>query len=104
VGRGFVLTKHEAYVFDGVVKLEVSSSGSYGNASQGIFEEFNPPASLTISNLGRDGDAIGGYSNRLNFVEDPVATSWQTLGTATANGSGFFQFIDTNVSAQRFYR
>ena len=91
------------------VKLEVSGSGSYYNASQGIFREFSPPASLAITNLGSgsyaiSGSSIPGRTNRIEFLQDLGVTNWQTLGTATANPSGTFQFMDTNVSVQRFYR
>jgi len=91
------------------VALEVSASGSYWNASQGLFTDFVPPTSLNITNLGSGSYAISGSSspgrtNLILFVEDLSATNWQTLGTATANPSGIFQFIDTNVWAQRFYR
>ena len=91
------------------VKLEVSASGSYWNASQGTFAVFVPPTSLTITNLGSAGYAISGYSipgqsNRMLFAPDLSGTTWQALGTATANPYGIFQFIDTNIAAQRFYR
>ena len=75
----------------------------------GYFPGFHPPASLAISNLGRDsyaisGSSIPGRTNRIEFLQDLGVTNWQTLGTATANPSGTFQFMDTNVSVQRFYR
>ena len=38
------------------------------------------------------------------FTPDLSGTNGQTLGTAIATPSGIFQFIDTNISAQRFYR
>ena len=91
------------------VNLQVSASGSYWNASQGTFVDFVPPTSLTITNLGSAGYAISGYSipgqsNRMLFAPDLSGTTWQALGTATANPNGIFQFIDTNIAAQRFYR
>lgn len=50
------------------------------------------------------GDSPPGRANRIQFLEDLEITNWQTLGTATANASGVFQFIDTNGVPQRFYR
>ncbi len=69
----------------------------------------SPRASLSISNLGGGGRAIIGSGvpaglNRIQFLQELGGTNWQTLGTATANASGGFQFIDANGSAQRCYR
>jgi hypothetical protein len=63
---------------------------------------------LTITPLGQGANAsagqdILGRSYQVQFVTDPQATNWQTLGTAT-NSSGTFQFIDSNAAPQRFYR
>jgi hypothetical protein len=59
---------------------------------------------LSNSNYGISGDSMPGRTNRIQFLQDPGVTNWQTLGTATANPSGIFQFIDPNISTQRFYR
>jgi hypothetical protein len=50
------------------------------------------------------GDDILGRTYQIQFVEDVRVTNWQTLGTATANPSGTFQFVDSIGSTQRFYR
>ena len=91
------------------VKLEVSGSGSYYNASQGIFQDFDPSPNLAVSRLGSGsyvigGEGVPGSTNRIQFLQDLGVTNWQTLGTVTASPSGMFQFIDTNNSMQRFYR
>ena len=87
---------------------------SWGALATGVVIVYNradngPPPNLTVSNLGIGSYAISGSSgpgrtNRILFVEDLSVTNWQTLGTATASPSGLFQFIDTNMSVQRFYR
>jgi hypothetical protein len=91
------------------VKLEVSASGTYWNASQGAFVDFVLPARLAITNLGGGLHAISGTNspgrtNRILFVGDLSGTNWQVLGTATAGPSGVFQLIDTNIAGRRFYR
>jgi hypothetical protein len=91
------------------VKLEVSGSGSYYNASQGIFQDFDLPPHLAVTSLGNgsyaiSGSDVPGRTNRIEFLQDFEVTNWQTLGRATASPSGIFQFIDTNISTQRFYR
>ena len=50
------------------------------------------------------GQDILGRTYQVQCVTNPQATNWQTLGTATANSSGSFQFIDSNTAPQRFYR
>jgi hypothetical protein len=91
------------------VKLEVSGSGSYYNASQGIFQDFDLPPHLAVTSLGNgsyaiSGSDVPGRTNRIEFLQDFEVTNWQTLGSAMASPSGIFQFIDTNISTQRFYR
>jgi hypothetical protein len=91
------------------VNLEVSGSGSYYNASQGIFQDFDLPPHLAVTSLGNgsyaiSGSGVPGRTNRIEFLQDFEVTNWQTLGRATASPSGIFQFIDTNISTQRFYR
>ena len=44
------------------------------------------------------GQDILGRTYQVQFVTDLQATNWQTLGTATANSSGTFQFIDANAA------
>jgi hypothetical protein len=94
------------------VKLEVSGSGSYYNASQGIFQNLNNsfgPTVLTITNLNNGsfsirGGGIPGQTYRIQFTDGPDQTNWQTLGTATASPAGIFQFTNSSATAQRFYR
>ena len=50
------------------------------------------------------GQDILGRTYQVQYAMDPQATNWQTLGTATTNSSGTFQFIDSNAAPQRFYR
>jgi hypothetical protein len=64
---------------------------------------------LTITPLGQGSNAITGQdilgrTYQVQYVTDPQTTNWQTLGTATPNSSGTFQFIDSNAAPQRFYR
>jgi hypothetical protein len=64
---------------------------------------------LTITPLGPGSNAITeqdilGRTYQVQFATNPQATNWQALGTATANSSGTFQFIDSNAAPERFYR
>jgi hypothetical protein len=97
------------------VKLEVSGSGSYYNASQGIFQTLGPsttnvPApSLTITNLldGRfviHGAGVPGAAYRVQFATDIGQTNWQTLGSVTGDLSGAFALTNSSLSPQGFYR
>jgi hypothetical protein len=45
-----------------------------------------------------------GRTYRIQFLNDVSATNWQTLGTATANSSGIFQYLDSTISTRRLYR
>jgi len=85
------------------------SSGQVTNSSAANVSVIGASPQLAISALGNGGFAVSGYSipgqsNRMLFAPDLSGSSWQTLGTAIATPSGIFQFIDTNISAQRFYR
>jgi hypothetical protein len=86
------------------------SSGLVTNSSIAVVRLDNGGAPrLTISALGLGSYSIGGQdvlsrTYRIQFLPDLQATSWQTLGTATANSSGTFQFIDSVSSTQRVYR
>jgi hypothetical protein len=94
------------------VKLEVSGSGSYYNASQGLFQTVSIPSGLpvlTITNLGNGsysvrGDGIPDFTYRIQFADDSSSPNWQMLGMATADSSGVFRFIDISGSPRRFYR
>jgi 5,10-methylenetetrahydrofolate reductase len=63
---------------------------------------------LAITNLGNGSVAIGGYgvpgkSYMIQYTGDIPTASWLTLGAATADPSGAFILVDTNVSKLRFY-
>ena len=64
---------------------------------------------LTIAPIGQGSNAITGqdilgHTYQVQFITDPQATNWQTLGSANTDSSGTFQFIDSNTAPQRFYR
>jgi len=85
------------------------SGGLVTNSTVANVRILGTSAQLAISAVTNDWFAINGYSlpgqsNRLLFAPDLSGSNWQTLGTATADPSGLFQFIDTNAAAQRFYR
>ena len=65
-------------------------------------------SSLTITNLGTAyairGLGIPGQSHRIESTKQLGTTNWQTSGMATGDSSGYFLFIDSVVSTQRFYR
>jgi subtilisin-like proprotein convertase family protein len=68
-----------------------------------------PPSALTVIALGPglyglSGEGLPNRTYEIQYADDLQPTNWQTLGTATANASGVFQFIDTNGVPQRFYR
>jgi hypothetical protein len=68
-----------------------------------------PPSALTVLALGAglyglSGEGLPNRTYEIQYADDLQPTNWQTLGTATANASGVFQFIDTNGVPQRFYR
>jgi hypothetical protein len=50
------------------------------------------------------GQDILGRTFQVQSVTDLQATNWQTLGPATDDSSGTFQFIDSSATPQRFYR
>ena len=62
---------------------------------------LTPPAQGSNAITGQD---LLGRTYPVQFVTDPQATNWQTLGTATTNSSGTFPFIDSSAAPQRFYR
>jgi hypothetical protein len=94
------------------VKLEVSASGSYYNASQGIFQDLSNSfgrSVLTITRLGDGtlavrGNGVPGSTYRLQFATGTQTPDWQVLGSATADSFGLFQLTDTNGAALRLYR
>jgi len=97
------------------VKLEVSGSGSYYNASQGVFQAPGPSTTnvpaplLTITNLldGHfliQGTGVPGVPYRIEFATDISQTNWQTLGSATGDLAGVFVLTNYSPSPQGFYR
>jgi hypothetical protein len=93
------------------VNLEVSASGSYFNASEGIFgsladNQGSPRLAVALAGGGgvaiTGGDALGRIYT-IQCVDDLSLTNWQTLGVATNSPTGF-QFIDALAPPRRFYR
>jgi hypothetical protein len=67
-----------------------------------------PSPILTINALGNGsvairGDGIPNRTYQIQFADTPQ-TNWQTLGTATSDPSGIFEFNDATGWPQRFYR
>jgi hypothetical protein len=91
------------------VKLEASGSGTYWNASQGLFGEFVPRPLLGIIPLGQDayrilGSGTPGRTYRIQFAEDLSAPDWRPVETVLADSSGAFALTNATTSSQRFYR
>jgi hypothetical protein len=93
------------------VKLEVSASGSYFNASEGVFgsladNQGSPRLAIAPAGGGGfaiTGDEVLGRIYAIQCVDDLSLTNWQTLGIATNTPAGF-QFIDAAAPPRRFYR
>jgi subtilisin-like proprotein convertase family protein len=91
-----------------------TNSDGYGTPVAGLVTvnirtSNGPSPNLTITNLGNGsfavrGDGIPQRTYRLQYTTDTQNPTWNPLGSATADTSGFFLFIDTNGSSQRFYR
>ena len=69
----------------------------------------DPPPSLAISGQGAGpylirGDGSPGRTYRILFTTDTQNPDWQPLSSATADASGFFSYLDSAGSPQRFYR
>lgn len=80
-----------------------------GTVTVNIRTNNGPSPDLTISDLGNGwyairGDGIPDRTYRIQFADKLQPTNWATLGAASADLSGVFQFIDTNGVPQRFYR
>ena len=80
-----------------------------GTVTVNVRVDNGPSPNLTITDLGNGsylvrGDGIPGRTYRIQFAEDPANPNWQTVGTAAADPSGIFGFLDTSGSPQRFYR
>jgi subtilisin-like proprotein convertase family protein len=79
-----------------------------GGVTVNIRQDNGPSPNLTITPVGGGsylihGDGIPGFSYRIEYSDTPDA-NWQTLGSATADSFGVFQFTDPSGSPQRFYR
>ena len=97
--------------------MEVTPTGSYTNASQGVFLAF-VPSEVTPTNLAPcltiarredgscliGGDGSPGRTYTILSSETPQEGPWQPLGLATADPNGFFLFLDPAGPEQRFYR
>ncbi|HEY2951969.1 MAG TPA: MBG domain-containing protein, partial [Verrucomicrobiae bacterium] len=71
-----------------------------GTVTVAIKEDNVPSPNLTIEDLGHGSfrirfAGIPGKIYRIQFTEDVGPPVWQTLGTATADGLGGFEFVDT---------
>lgn len=96
------------------LKLEVSGSGSYFNASQGVFAAAqNSPSreaprlrivSLGSGNFRISGSGAAGQTYTIEYVDTLSAANWQTLGSVVADENGALQFTNTAASAVRAYR
>ncbi len=98
------------------VKLEVGSSGSYFNASQGLFQSTPPSPTvvgtgpkLTLSSLGNGSFALVGTGNpgtiyQVQARDGYPSAAWRTLGSVTADATGAFRFVDSSTSSGRSYR
>ena len=92
------------------VKLEVSSSGSYFNVSQGIFEDtrgsFNSP-NLSIRRSGT-GIQLSWPGNAMDFqLQDgsfPMAGDWQAVGSSWQLTNGAFQVELPLGQTNQFFR
>ncbi|HWI58585.1 MAG TPA: YDG domain-containing protein, partial [Bacillota bacterium] len=70
-----------------------------------------PPPNLTIQDLGNGSfriqfSGLPGYRYRIEYCQNVDTPVWQPLGSATADDSGWFSYLDTppSDSPQRFYR
>lgn len=96
------------------VKLENSSSGSYFNASQGIFatatiNSSDPPAPVLITDVRRSsGDiyfrCVGQAGQTFVIERSDNLVQWTAIRTQTLNGSGYYDFWDSRQGSVRYYR
>jgi hypothetical protein len=78
-----------------------------GTITVGVDNDGMPHLSIIPLGNGSNairGDDILGRTYHLQYVGTPGSTNWQMLGTATANASWSFQFIDSNTAPLRIYR
>lgn len=97
------------------IKLETSASGSYYNASQGIFVNVTvvptiPNTPVHISNTLRAANQVsfrcnGHPGQRFCVERSHDFTQWTSIVTNTVSGSGYVNFAENiQSSGQRFYR
>jgi hypothetical protein len=97
------------------VKLESCGSGTYYNASQGIFQTLNgsiaaltaPRLKLVAMGYGSfliTGTGLPGKSYTLQASDGLNSAGWYTLGTVTNDAAGSFRVTDISSAAQRAYR
>ena len=92
------------------VKLEVSGSGSYTNASQGIFQDlagtFGPPV-LTIGS-GGSGLALAWPANSLGYHLESAAslspTNWLSVTNAVQTSNGLNTVVLSLSGSNQFFR
>jgi hypothetical protein len=97
----------------GIYSITVAGSWARGavtnsNAVKVSVDNGGSPR-LSIAPLGHGSNVISGQdvlgrSYGIQYAIDPWATNWQTLGSATGNSSGNFQFIDATSAPRRYYR
>jgi hypothetical protein len=80
-----------------------------GTVSVVVEEDLVPSPNLTVTELGEgsyliQGNGVPGKSYRIQYTESMGTPTWITLGTATANTVGAFEYNDTTAVGQRFYR
>ena len=96
------------------VRLQTAGSGSYFNASQGVFQTLGnavslerpalklcltAPGALTLTGNGTPGQLYD-----VQASSSSSDTNWTTLGSVTADSSGAFNFTDSCARPQRVYR
>ncbi len=80
-----------------------------GSVTVSVRAVSSPSLNLASADLGNSsyaisGDGIPGRTYSIQYTDTLPSTDWQTLGTATADGSGVIQFLDTAGNPQRQYR
>jgi hypothetical protein len=100
-------TNGDSFAYTATDSLGGSSSGTVTVA---IKVDDEPGQNLTATDLGNGsvlitGSAVPGRTYTIQYTENLPAPEWISSGTATADSTGSFQFIDTPPpgSATRFY-
>jgi hypothetical protein len=114
-GLGFTDTQGRGSVYMvRAVKLEVSASGTYYNASQGVFGTTGgtapapaPRLEITVASgnsVRITGTGIPGRSYAIQYRDGLVTGTWRSLATVTADNSGVFRSTDIPTPGHRSYR